>query len=222
MSAFTKKPVAGPSPLLLTVGALLAVLLVFLLLPLASRVTEQEKPDTTVRDVDLIALPKPPEEEETVAEEAVAETESALSPELSAETEAVELSPLAVEGSGPPMPMANTGDLAMPEFPLANAPSAMPEVFALNEVDVRPVPLVQKPPVYPWELRRSRVEGEAVMRFIVDAEGRVGDIEVESATHESFGQASIEAIRQWRYKPAQKDGKPVACTVRTPMPFKLR
>lgn len=200
----------------------MAVGLVFLLLPLAGGLAEREQPDVTVRDVDFIELPEPPEEEEPAPEQAEEEASPAPQPELAQAREAVPLAPLAVEGAGPPMPVAMTGSLASVDFPLADAPAAMPEVFALNEVDVRPVPLVQTPPRYPLELRRARVEGEAVMRFIIDAEGKVGKITVESATHDSFGKASEEAIRQWRYKPAQRIGKPVTVEVRIAVPFNLR
>lgn len=210
------------SSILLAVGALLGVGVVFLLLPLAGGLQEKPSPDATVREVELLRLPAPPEEEQPAAEEVQAEAVSAPQPQWSRQAEAVALAPLAVEGSGPPMPASLTGDLALVEFPLAHGPAAMPEVFAINEVDTRPVALAQKPPVYPWELRRSRVEGEAVMTFTIDAEGRVGEIRVESATHESFGQASAEAIRQWRYKPAEMNGKPVACMVRMTLPFNLR
>jgi len=220
--AHQRQQAKGPHPLLLAVGSLVAVLLVFLLLPLAGGFAERKKPDLRVRDVDLIELPEPPEEESPVNEETEHVPEVDSRPEWSDRSEVVPLAPLVVDSAGPPMPAVSAGDLAVPAFPLAETPSLMPGTFGLNEVDVRPVPLVQKPPVYPWEMRRARREGYAVMTYTIDVEGRTSEIAVESASHEAFGQAATEAVRQWRYRPARRGGEAVACLVRIEVPFNLR
>ncbi len=57
--------------------------------------------------------------------------------------------------------------------------------------------------VYPNEIRRSDLRGEVHLEFIVDVNGYPRDVVVIEATNEHFAQAAIDAISQWRYKPAQ-------------------
>jgi len=61
-----------------------------------------------------------------------------------------------------------------------------------------------------------------VLRVEVDAQGRVSDVRVLSATNPGvFDAASIAAARQWTYRPAMKDGKAVAGAVRIPVNFAM-
>lgn len=71
---------------------------------------------------------------------------------------------------------------------------------------------------YPEEARRAGFEGEVLLRLRVDAEGRVLDAKVVRDPGRGLGAASIEAVRRHcRFRPALKDGVPVA----TDVPFRL-
>lgn len=62
-------------------------------------------------------------------------------------------------------------------------------------------------PIYPEEAKKARIEGLVVMDILVDVIGQVEEIEVLDATDESFAQAARNAVAQWRYEPAEIDGK---------------
>lgn len=63
-------------------------------------------------------------------------------------------------------------------------------------------PIVQVSPSYPAEAAAKGVEGEVTMRFNIDAEGKVNDIEViESRPVGVFDEAAIAALKKWRYHP---------------------
>ena len=65
--------------------------------------------------------------------------------------------------------------------------------------------------------------GKVVLRFIVDSKGDVIEPEVtESEPERMFDDAAMEAILKYRFKPAEKYGKPVDCIVIAPMAFQLR
>jgi TonB family protein len=92
-------------------------------------------------------------------------------------------------------------------------------VLTLAEVDVRPIALKRVNPAYPIELRRAGENGEATIRFVVQADGRVTNAEVLKATHPAFGEAALEAFQNWTYTPAKKDGAHVNVRLTVPVAF---
>lgn len=57
----------------------------------------------------------------------------------------------------------------------------------------------------------ARLSARVVMQATIDTEGRVRDVFVVSCSLPGFGfeLAALEALRQWRYRPAMRDGTPV-------------
>jgi protein TonB len=66
-------------------------------------------------------------------------------------------------------------------------------------------------PEYPEKARRARVEGQVILQAIIHRDGTVGEIEVLQArpTGVGFADTAIEAVSQWRYRPARQNGEPV-------------
>lgn len=71
---------------------------------------------------------------------------------------------------------------------------------------------VRVEPYYPVALRRSGVEGTAILRIVVRADGSVGRVEVVDSTHPAFSVAAMDAVTQWRYAPAIRMGEAVDAT----------
>ena len=64
------------------------------------------------------------------------------------------------------------------------------------------MPLQRIEPVYPYRAQQAGIEGAVTLRFRVDAEGRVQDVEVvEAKPKRQFERAAIQAINKWRYQP---------------------
>jgi protein TonB len=86
-----------------------------------------------------------------------------------------------------------------------------------------PVLLSRIIPTYPEHARTLGVEGQVVLRFIVDESGRVErDIKV-IASIPMLDQAAIDAVRQWRFAPAlDRSGNPVPAAVSVPLQFTLQ
>ncbi len=102
----------------------------------------------------------------------------------------------------------------------ASAPPPPPEnVLTLKEVDHEPRAIRTPRPNYPVGLRRANISGSAHVRFVVTSEGHVRDVVVMEATHRDFGDAAVEAVSQWKYIAALKDGQPVSCLMTTPVVF---
>ncbi|HVU32625.1 MAG TPA: energy transducer TonB [Opitutaceae bacterium] len=82
-----------------------------------------------------------------------------------------------------------------------------------------PVPIRTVAPDYPQQLKRDGVSGIVVVKVTVDDTGRVADATVEKSTNAGFNTSAVEAVKQWRFKPAHQNGKPV--TVRLALPIKF-
>lgn len=95
-------------------------------------------------------------------------------------------------------------------------------LVALHAAKTNPQFLSGQQPVYPAQLKQSGTMGEAKILTTIDATGAVTEASVKSATHAEFGQAALEAVKTWRFKPAAaEDGNPVAATVTIPLRFQL-
>ena len=77
-------------------------------------------------------------------------------------------------------------------------------------------------PNYPIQAARNQTSGYAVVEFIVSPDGSVENPHViESSPRRVFDTAAMQAVRQSKFKPALKDGEPVASTLRRRIDFKF-
>ena len=53
----------------------------------------------------------------------------------------------------------------------------------------------------------------------VNADGAVSDVTVVHSAGEAIDRAAADAIRQWKFEPAVRDGRPIASRVRIPLHF---
>ncbi len=74
---------------------------------------------------------------------------------------------------------------------------------------------------YPEAARERGIEGKVIVRFVVDEVGRVRDAQVIRGVHEALDQTVLQAVQALRFKPAQKDGLPVAVRMTLPVVFQL-
>ena len=79
-------------------------------------------------------------------------------------------------------------------------------------------------PRYPESLRSVNVEGEVVLRFIVDANGRVeaGSIEVVSSPNKLFTDSARRALLDSRFRAAEAGGNKVRQLAQQVFTFKLQ
>ena len=78
-------------------------------------------------------------------------------------------------------------------------------------------------PNYPGPALRARQEGLVMLRIHVDAQGVPTHVEVErSSGHRALDRAAVNyALKRLRFKPAERDGRPVAAIARVPVDFRL-
>jgi len=103
------------------------------------------------------------------------------------------------------------GSFAWPSACLADGP----------EFDVRPVPVKTPPPEYPTALKREGISGVVAVRVIIDETGAVAECSVSKSSNPEFNQPALEAVKKWKFKPAQKDGAPVKAKLLIPIQFQI-
>lgn len=86
--------------------------------------------------------------------------------------------------------------------------------------DGPPAPIHSPPPAFPPAAMRNGDSGTVVLLVRVGADGLPGKIEVATTSRSrALDRAAVEAVEQWRFRPARRDGQPVAGDVRLPISF---
>src|SRR4051812_25432081 len=81
---------------------------------------------------------------------------------------------------------------------------------------------IYKPdPEYSEEARKAKYQGTVVLGLIVDAAGRPRGLKVERGLGMGLDEKALEAVRNWKFEPAEKDGKPVAVAISVEVEFRL-
>jgi TonB family protein len=76
------------------------------------------------------------------------------------------------------------------------------------------------PPAYPAQARGLRLEGTVILAAMVMEDGTVRDVKVVEGSP-VLAQSAVDAVKHWRYKPYELDGKPVKNETRITINFKL-
>jgi TonB family protein len=95
----------------------------------------------------------------------------------------------------------------------------------LTEYDTPPIPEKNPMPTYPYNYRKSGIQGVVVLEVEVTEYGSVGEVKVmKSLLSEegSLDEAAVNAVKDWKFKPALLKNKPVKSRVNIPIPFTLK
>jgi TonB family protein len=87
---------------------------------------------------------------------------------------------------------------------------------------VQPARLIKSvPPVYPSFAKTNRLSGDVILDALVDATGKVTDVSVVSGPA-LLREAAMEALRSWKYEPAQLDGRSVSTHLTVTVKFHIQ
>lgn len=76
-------------------------------------------------------------------------------------------------------------------------------------------------PQYTEEARRAKKQGTCTLWLIVDSAGHPRDIRVVRGLGFGLDQKAIDAVRNWKFSPALKDGRPVDVQISVEVEFHL-
>jgi TonB family protein len=83
-----------------------------------------------------------------------------------------------------------------------------------------PEPLTKVDPKYPPELRSERVEGEVILYAVIRADGSVDSIQLVAGIDPTLDTNAMEALAQWKFRPAERKGAPVELGAIVHVPFR--
>jgi TonB family protein len=84
-----------------------------------------------------------------------------------------------------------------------------------------PAPLKKIDPKYPPTLISDRVEGEVILYAVIRRDGSVDSIQLVHGIDEQLDANAMEALSQWKFHPASKEGEPVELEAIVHIPFHL-
>jgi periplasmic protein TonB len=70
------------------------------------------------------------------------------------------------------------------------------------------------------EARKNGTTGTVLLTVVVTSKGDVTQIRISKSLGSGLDEKAIEAVRQWKFKPATKDGQPVSVQVSMEMAFR--
>ena len=173
------------------------------------KATEQPK----VESIEAKPIPRPPDQIATT--EPTTTTTNSLTSETASRGSASEGAPRGLTGNG--VGTASTGGHG-------GAPSTevnYNDVFSVSNVTSRPQILARPVPGYTEEARRAQVEGSVKLSVVLNANGTISDIRVTRGLGYGLDEKAVEAARELRFVPAQKDGHTVSVRVFLEFKFAL-
>ncbi|HEV3510952.1 MAG TPA: TonB family protein [Candidatus Sulfotelmatobacter sp.] len=75
-------------------------------------------------------------------------------------------------------------------------------------------------PAYPMQLMRENVHGTVILYAVIHADGSVGNIRVLRGVDDRLDRFASEAVAQWKFEPATKNGAPVDVEATFQIPFR--
>src|SRR5881394_1487754 len=111
-------------------------------------------------------------------------------------------------GAGPGVGEGHGGGIGGGVFHVGGGVSAPKAVFSPD-------------PEYSEEARKAKYQGVCVLSLIVGPDGKPRDIKLSRSLGLGLDEKAIQAVNQWKFEPALKDGKPVAVAINVEVQFRL-
>jgi periplasmic protein TonB len=81
--------------------------------------------------------------------------------------------------------------------------------------------IYQIDPEFSEEARKAKYQGTVIVATEIGPDGRVHNARIARSLGLGLDEKAIEAVRQWKFEPAKKDGQPVAVLVNVEVNFRL-
>lgn len=114
--------------------------------------------------------------------------------------------------------MAESGDGQ--QIVVAPSEDELPKFGDYVYVEELPEAITRVPPVYPDLAREAGVDGTVMVQALVGKDGKVKDVRVVKSIP-MLDENAKAAVKQWVFKPALSNNKPVAVWVGVPVKFSL-
>jgi TonB family protein len=118
-----------------------------------------------------------------------------------------------------------TADNRITQSPSTAQPTKPPvpprEAEAAQAKSTPPRVLYKSEPQYTEEARAAKVQGTTVLSVTITEQGRAEDIRVTRSLDPGLDQKAVEAVQDWEFAPATRDGTPVRITATIEVNFRI-
>jgi TonB family protein len=94
-------------------------------------------------------------------------------------------------------------------------------IYTAGNNMTQPIPVFRPDAEYSDEARIAQVGGKVLLSVVVETDGTASNIQVMKALGMGLDLKAVEAVRQWKFKPATMGGKPVRARVNVEVVFRL-
>ncbi len=94
-------------------------------------------------------------------------------------------------------------------------------VFRVGGGVSAPVAIHRVEPEYSEEARKAKFQGTVVLSIVIDEQGVPRNFRVVRPLGLGLDEKAIEAVQKWRFRPGQKEGRPVAVIATVEVNFRL-
>ena len=134
------------------------------------------------------------------------------------------IQPPSVETNSPTDAQAENGSSASEGNAVSNS-AASAASAASNGAEDNPLPqpvATNAAPPYPEEARAAGLQGKVTLRLRIGVDGRVESLKIlVSSGTPSLDESALATVKQWRFEPARRLGRPVAMDVKTSVKFEI-
>ena len=96
------------------------------------------------------------------------------------------------------------------------------EIFQVAEGGITAPRIISRvEPTYTEEARRAKVGGTIILFMEITSSGTVENVVVLHGLEKGLDESAVRAIKQWKFAPATKDGRPVAVIMTVEMNFSM-
>jgi protein TonB len=192
--------------------------LLFLAIPITQLFLSYDKTPEAIDTLEMAPPPPPPPLEEEKPPPPPEEEEPP--PELDTPPPPITLEQLdmALE---PGIGNSLAGDFALPTFDVNSKDLGGLDIFDISDLENKPMPRRQASPRYPPNARRQGLQGRVTAEFIIDERGDVMRVTITRSSDPVFEKPTIDAIRNWKFTPGEKDGRKVKTRTRVTIPYTI-
>ena len=120
------------------------------------------------------------------------------------------------------LPETDPAVFGIPDAPPAAQAFGSGDVLQVGGGVTAPEKIFAPQPRYTEEARQGRVQGVVILQAIIDSVGNVSQVQVMKGLPLGLDESALETVRQWRFKPATLEGKPVAVYLNLLISFSLQ
>jgi TonB family protein len=124
--------------------------------------------------------------------------------------------------SEPTIEISASANTAVPVSGLGSAHRSEPAAPVPIGGDVKPAKLIKSvQPIYPAMAKSQHVSGNVQIDALIDADGNVSAMKVLSGPA-LLREAALQSLKQWKYQPAELDGKPTSMHLTVTLQFRAQ